>query len=69
MVSVTGGMQEGDEGNDTSLVDRARRRGHKQHAVDELVTMTIVGHPLEIVVREHGAFANPGGRPHRINAA
>jgi hypothetical protein len=57
-------------------VGRANRRRQVQLAiVGDVVEISSGGevirtHPIRHDrSREHGAFANPGGRPHRINAA
>ena len=57
-------------------VGRAHRRRQVQIAiVDDLLEISSGGHVLKTHPihhdrsREHGAFANPGGRPRRINAA
>lgn len=52
-----------------------RRRQVQVAVVGETVEISIGSelirtHPIRHDrTREHGAFANPGGRPHRINAA
>ncbi len=60
----------------TYRVGRPHRRRQVQLAiVGEVVEISSGGHVLRTHPirhdrsREHGAFANPGGRPHRINAA
>jgi transposase InsO family protein len=57
-------------------VGRAHRRRQVQIAiVGDILEISSGGHVLKTHPihhdrsREHGAFANPGGRPHRINAA